>query len=126
MKRCWFGGVILVVLLALGLGVTWLMGWCNEPVSQCLDRAAEAALAEDWEKTEALTGEAKDRWEKYWNLSAVFADHEPMEEIDGLFAQLEIYSSAGDNLSTAAVCAELSQRLEAMGDAHKGSWWNLL
>ena len=126
MKRCWFGLILLLVLL---LGCAWSSGYMSKvhsPVSETAMEAADFALEGDWGNAMTLAGRIRTQWENRWGIVAAFADHEPMEEIDGLFAQLEIYSRAGDNLSTAAVCAELSQRLEAMGDAHKGSWWNLL
>lgn len=126
MKRCWFGAALLAVLLIGGLITTWGMARCHMPVAEDLEQAAKAALAEDWEQEKALTGKARTQWGKYWNISATFADHKPMEEIDGLFAQLEIYEQARDPVTAAAVCAELSRRLEAMSDAHEGSWWNLL
>ena len=126
MKRCWFALILLVALLLGSLWVTDYMADTHTPIAEAVGRAEEASLAGNWADARQELDSARASWDGKRKMIAVFADHEPMEEIDGLFAQLEIYSRAGDNLSTAAVCAELSQRLEAMGDAHKGSWWNLL
>ena len=54
-----------------------------------------------------------------------FADHTPMEEIDALFAQVEVYAAAREETDFAAGCAALSRKVEAMGLAHGASWWNL-
>lgn len=126
MKRCWFGAILLLILLAVGLLATWGMNAWHDPISDDLERAAEAALDEEWHRAEQLTARARKRWEKHWNFSAAFADHEPMEEIDAAFAQLEIYSQARDQVSLAAACAALARQVEAMGDAHGLTWWNLL
>lgn len=126
MKRCWFGFFLLILLLGTGLAVTWGMNACHDPISRDLERAAEAALAEDWGKAEKLVDRAEDRWEDCWKFSATFADHEPMEEIDAAFAQLEVYWKARDPVSLAAICGALARQVEAMGDAHEMGWWNLL
>lgn len=126
MKRCWFGLGLLIVLLAGSIFVTWHMGRSHEPMAEAVTQAAERALTGDWGNAEALAGKARASWEKNWGISAAFADHEPMEEINGLFAQLEVYAASRDSLGYAAVCAQLRTALEAMGDAHGFVWWNLL
>ena len=52
--------------------------------------------------------------------------HTPMEEIDALFAQVEVYAAAREEAEFAAGCAELSRRMEAMANAHGAQWWNVL
>ena len=49
-----------------------------------------------------------------------------MDEVDALFAEMEIYARTGEQPHFAACCKELAQRLEAIADAHKFSWWNVL
>ena len=126
MKRCWIGVVCLVLLLMGGLYVDRVMGRSHAPVSQDLDRAAECAMADDWTGAEAFADRARENWEKNWHFSAAFADHEPMEEIDALFAQLLPYLLNQDAVSFSAVCRELARQVEAIGDAHNLNWWNLL
>ena len=53
------------------------------------------------------------------------ANHTPMEEIDALFAEVEVYAAAREETDFAAGCAALSRKMEAMGQAHGASWWNL-
>ena len=126
MKRGWFGAALLLVLLGLGIASSVLMGIFHEPLAQSLERAADLALAENWEKSQEIVEQAQEKWEKMWHFSATVSDHGPMEEIDALFAQLEIYQKSRDPVNFAAACASLSRQIEAMGDAHEISWWNLL
>ena len=126
MKRCWFGLGLLIFLLAGGLLVTWAMDASYRQLADKLEQAEGAALAEDWTGAEELLGSAREIWQEKWRFSAAFADHEPMEEIDGLFAQGKIYLRCRDPEALAAVCGELAQRTKAMGEAHWLTWWNLL
>lgn len=126
MNRCYFGGVLLILLLIAGLLTTWAISRCQEPVARDLEQASEAALQEEWEQTGALIQNAEAQWQRCWRFSASLADHGPMESIDGLFAQLSSYLHSRDATAVAAVCAELARQVEAITDAHSPSWWNLL
>lgn len=126
MKRCWFGFGLLVGLLILGLLVTGAMTRNHEAVAARLDLAAAAAAAEDWAGAEEQLRAARQKWERDWHFSAAFADHEPMEDIDGLFAQSEIYLRSRNPEALAATCAQLARMTAAMGEAHAFNWWNLL
>lgn len=126
MKRGWFGLMLLVLLLAGGCLSSYCMARWNEPLEGILEQAAVQAQAGNWEQAEVLSGEARRRWEKHWHISAAFADHGPMEEIDGLFAQLELYGQRQETISYAALCRVLARELGAIGEAHVPNWWNLL
>lgn len=126
MKRSWFGAGLLLLILILGIAVTWLMSRYHSPISLQMDQAAACAEREDWEQTLQYTVSARDNWERHRKFSASFSDHEPMEEIDRLFAELEIWLKAEDAEHCASVCAQLSKAAEAMVDAHAFVWWNLL
>ena len=126
MKRGWIGLGLLLILLVAGLLVTGHMGRNHRKISRELDMAAAHALAGDWEEALEETRDAWEDWEEGWHFSAAFADHEPMEEIDALFAQLEAYRKTRDAVAFAAVCRQLAKQVEAMGDAHQLNWWNLL
>lgn len=126
MKRAKIGTWLLIFLLVIGAVSSWGMVRFTEPLGEALEAAADAALREDWDRAEALAGQARARWEKYWNFCAVFADHEPMENINGLFAQLEVYAQNRDTQVFAAACAQLSEDTAAIGEAHSFTWWNLL
>lgn len=126
MKRCWFGGALLILLLAAGLAVTISMARCHEPIARELDQAAQYALESDWEQALRCADRAAQRWEAHRKFSAAFSDHAPMEEIDRLFAELEIWRNAQDPQHFAAASAQLSQAARAMADAHAVDWWNVL
>ena len=126
MNRSRIGAWLLTALLIVGFASSWAMVRFSEPIGENMARAGEAALRGDWAEAEALAGWSRDRWEKYRDFCAAFGDHEPMENIDGLFAQLEIYRQSRDGQNFAALCAQLSQDTEAIGEAHSLTWWNLL
>ena len=109
MKRLWVGILLLLVLLAGTLAVTVAMDRIYAPMVEALE-------AGDLEAAEERYG----RWRQ---LTAAFADHGPMEEMDALFARAEI---CGDKQERRALCAELAQRAKAMSNAHSPTWWNLL
>ena len=126
MKRGWIGAGLLAALLVSGLLVTWRMDKCHTQMAADLDRAAGYALTEDWEQAAFYAQQARNDWEKGWRFSAAFADHEPMEDIDSMLSQLRVYAAAEDRVSFAAVCAQLSRQVEAIGQAHGLTWRNLL
>ena len=126
MKRVWIGAAILILLLTGGLLVTRHMGCTHREISRELERAALFAQAGNWEEAGDETEDAYEDWQAHWRFSAAFADHAPMEEIDALFAQLEAYRTARDGVSFAAVCRQLAKQVNALGDAHGLTWWNLL
>ena len=126
MKRSKIGFWLLLVLLAMGMVSSWGMVRLTDPVGRAMEAASEAVLRSDWESAQTLALQARESWEKNWNLCAVFADHTPMENINGLFAQLEIYARSGDAQNFAAVCAQLREDTKAIGEAHSFTWWNLL
>lgn len=126
MKRSWFGTALLILILVFGIAVTWLMDRYHTPIAQQLKQAAVYAENAQWEQTRQYTASARSRWEQHRKFSASFADHEPMEEIDRLFAELEIWLQAEEAEHCASICAQLSKAVEAMVDAHAFVWWNLL
>ena len=126
MKRCWFGLALLVTLLAGGLLTSRSMVKIHGDISRTLETAADAAVREDWNAVRDSFAGAREEWERWWHFSAAFADHEPMEEIDSLFAQGEVCLRLGEGAELGLVCAQLARQIRAMGDAHACTWWNLL
>ena len=126
MGKFLLGVSILLVFLALGLGVTAYADSTHAPITQDLQQAAQFSLSGDLAAATALSNQAKDRWESHWHLVAVFSDHAPMDEIDGLFAQLELYGKVSRHQDFAATAARISALVEAMAEAHRPTWWNLL
>jgi len=126
MVRGWFGLAILIAFLLLGFLTAGVMDNAHLPTEKLLAQAAEKTLAGDFDGAVALGMEAKNRWDKHWNGTATVADHSPMDDVDSLFAEMEIYAATEEKPHFAAVCQELSQRIQAVAGAHRFSWWNIL
>lgn len=125
MKRMWIGVGLLVLVLVSGILATNFMEG-HTPGAADLNRAAKLALEEQWDTAEAFAGRAERDWQKKRPVTACFTEHEPMEAIDGMFAQLEVYAKARDAVAYSGTCAYLAAQLEAMGEIHKFTLWNLL
>ncbi len=126
MKRFWIGLIHLAVLLALGIFTTVAMDRVHSSLSLELSQAGAAASEGNWLRAADLVRQAKDHWEQCRGAIAAAASHEPMEEIDSLFDQAEIYLAHRDQLGFVLCCASLRCRMQAMGEAHAISWRSLL
>lgn len=126
MGRFLLGIGLLILLFAAGIWVAFFMDALHTPISDTLEKAAQQAVSGEWEQSISLARQAREYWEHHWHLTAAVADHTPMDEIDGLFAQADIYASQGAVTEFAAYCARLAKRIEAIEDAQGLTWWNLL
>ncbi len=124
--RFYLGICLLAVFLILGVFVAFSMDAAAAPIAQQLEQASQDALSGDMEKSIALAESAKNGWYDHWKCFAMVADHSPMDEIDGLFSEMEVYARSADSVHFSACCAQLSELVEAMADAHRFTWWNLL
>lgn len=125
-KRFWSGVGVLVLLLGLGIWVAKSMESTHEAVASHLEQAAREVLSGDTEKGAQALETARQLWQQRRPLTAAVADHAPMEEIDSIFSQLDSYAAAGDRVSFAAWCSRAARLVEAIGEAHKLTWQNLL
>ena len=125
-KRFYFGMGILLFFLILGLLVSWGMQEAVRPVTQQLQQAAEAAHSGETARAARLAQQARDLWDDRWGGMALAADHEPMDEIDGLFAQIVFFAHVRDGQQLGACCARVAELVEAMAEAHALSWRNVL
>ncbi len=126
MARGWFGVGLLVVFLILGFVVSAAVSSAHLPTKDLLEQAAEKTLSGEFEQGVALASEAKARWERHWNATATVADHSPMEDVDALFSEMEVYARTGEEPHFAACCKELAKRLKAVAEAHSFNWQNVL
>lgn len=126
MNRFWLGITLAAVLLVAGIWVGSYMNSTGSAICDTLEAAAEEALSGDWQTASDLVTNAHNNWDKVWHTVATVADHSPMDEIDGLFAQLNIYAQAQDRWEFSAYCQRISQLILAVGEAHSFNWWNLL
>ena len=126
MNRLWFGVLLLVLFLGMGIAAAVILDHVQQPVVQALEQAAQQVLLEVPESGVRLAEKAKKHWDKNWYGIAAIALHGPMEEIDSLFAMLPVYAQSGQWTSFAACCARLSKLVDAIGEAQGLSWWSLL
>lgn len=126
MKRFWLGTSLLIFFLALGLVVSVAMDSAHLEIAEDLETASSLVLEESFSQGWALAKKAQSRWQACWSWTAAVADHAPMDEIDGLFAQLTAFEDPEDKVHYAATCAQLAQLVEAMAQAHRLSLENLL
>ncbi len=121
MKRCWFGGALLVLILGAGLIASLSLGRFQRELARDLAQAAQITGA-DRDRAQILAEEAKEKWDSRRTLTAVLSDHEPMEEIEEHFSLLNPEAEAEDFRET---CLRLSARLKALGEAQLPTWENL-
>ena len=125
-KQFWAGVFLLTALLAGTLGIGLEMEWIYTPAQTQLTQASQLALAGQEQQAQLLAQQAKSRWERFRKISAVVADHTPMDEIDKLFEEMRIYAQEQETPHFAASCAQLARLLQGMADAHSPTWWNLM
>ena len=117
---------LLLVLLLLGLLSGWYLERQHRDLARQLEDSAWLALSGQMSNARQEVQTAQAKWEKGRSLLAALGDHTPMEDIDGLFAELQIYGAAGEKTEFARTCSALSSQMAAMGNAYKLSWWNIL
>ena len=120
------GFALLVALLLGGLFSSWDMSRRHDGIARTLEEGTWLALSGQWENARNAAEKARQEWGRGRHHRAAFADHTPLEEIDGLFAELMVYAAVGERAEFARTCAALEERLDALGDAHRASWWNIL
>lgn len=126
MKRIWIGVALLGVILFTGLWAGSRMRRIHTPCAIDLERAAACAMAEDWAGATELTQQARQLWKRNWKFSAAIAHHQPMDEIDALFEELEIYRAREETAAYCASCMYLSERVRDLSNSFRLNWWNLL
>ena len=126
MKRLWLGAGLLLLFLLLGILLTFSFSRIHRPMADTLGSAAKQALEGQWEAACADARNARERWEKYRNFTAAVADHAPLEEMDALFSQIEVYIRMNWQGEFAALCMQLSQMAAAMEESQALTWWTLL
>ena len=126
MKRLWIGIGLLAAIMIAGFWTSSRMADIHIATSDILKDSVREAQAGQWEQVDRLAEKAQSCWKKSWNFSATMADHTVLDEIDGLFAQADIYRKNRTDVEYAATCAQLATAIEALQESHRLSWWNLL
>ena len=126
MNRLWIGVAVLVLFLGLGLGSMLLLERFQETMTEALEASADAVLAGDPDTGMEKARQARAFWEKYRKGLAAVSSHEPMEDMEDLFARLAVYQQTGDWTAYAVCCVRLAELSEAIAEAQGCSWWSLL
>ena len=126
MRRFWLGLGLILGLLAGGIFLSWKFTEIHAPLAEKLTRAAEAARESDLSAANTWLEEARQDWEQARTFSAAVTDHEPMEEMESLFAEARYFGLAGDTEELAAACGRLAALSRAIAESQKINWWNLL
>lgn len=126
MNRLHLGIALLAVLLAAGIATTCLFHHIFTPLSQTLEDAGNQALAGSWEQARDLAQQAHEKWLRCRDITAAAADHAPLEQMEQLFSNLQVYQALELRSEFAAICAQLAQMATAMEEAQAVHWWSLL
>ena len=126
MNRLWIGIGLLVILLAFGIGLLWGSSVFFKEFSAQLEQAGEMALAGNWPDAEKKVTISREQWERWHYFWAAFTDHEPVEQIQNLFSQLEVYHQRRLEVDFATVCGNLAHVAEAIEESHGLKWWSVL
>lgn len=126
MKRFWIGLGLLALVLVLGIWVGGAMLRLHMPITMDLEQAAAYAEAGHWAASEALYARAKSRWDAGRNRIAAIYNHQPLDEIDARFRELEVFLSRREVTACRAGCVYLAERLRDLSDSFRISWENLL
>ncbi len=119
MSRFRIGVGILAALLGLCIWAQARMGAIQEPIAQEIAQAEALAAGEDWPQAAAMVAKARGEWEGNRTFLASLADHQPLEDIESLFAALETYGARQDQTEFRAACQELSRRILAVKEAQE-------
>ena len=119
MSRFRIGAGLLVLLLVVCVWSQLRMSQIQKPIAAEVAQAEDYAAREDWPAAAAAVSEAKAAWEENHTFVASLADHQPMEDIESLFAMLEAYAEERDGTEFRAACQDLTRRILAVKEAHE-------
>lgn len=126
MSRLWIGIGLMVVLLAMGIGLLWGSSVFFKEFSEQMEQAGDLAMAGNWAAAEKKVAQNRGKWEKWRFFWSSFTDHEPVEQMQSLFSQLEVYRQRQLQVDFATVCRNLAHVAEAIEESHGLKWWSIL
>ncbi len=121
-KHFYMGLLLLVVLLALCVTAALQAENSLLPICQTLQQASIRAQQGQPEQAAALVEKAQLAWQRQRDLTSVYGDQSPIEEVNSLFSQLEY----AEEEAFAARCRELACCLQAIADAQTLRWHSFL
>ena len=126
MGRLWIAVGILIILLALGIGMLLGSQSFFGELEENLKQAGHLALEGNWSAATEMAEKCRLQWESCRRFWSAFTDHEPVEEMQNLFAQLKIYEKRQLEVDFAILCQHLSHLAEAIDESHNLKWWSVL
>ena len=126
MNRLWIGVGLLAVLLAMGVGMLLVSLNFNEEFSESLEQAGQFAMSGNWTAAEKQLAVGKEKWQTYRRFWASSTDHEPVEQVQNLFSQLELFQARRLEVEFASACRALVNLAEAIDESHSLRWWSIL
>ena len=125
-KRFYLGLGILIFFLVFGFFLHIAFSRIHTPIAEGFDAAVAAVSRGDLELGISLARQAAERWQNYRSVTAAVADHTPMDEIDSLMAEMEVFARFQDGEHFSAVCAQLAHLVRSVYDTHRLIWMNIL
>ena len=119
MTRFRIGAGLLLVLLVLCFWSQVRMTKLQKPIAALVLQAETSAAGEDWPGAAGSISRAREEWEDHRTFVAALADHQPLEDIECLFAMLASYAREQDETEFQAACADLSRRILAVKEAQE-------
>ena len=126
MNRLWIGIAIMILFLAMGLGLLWGSNTFFQSFSRDMEQISAHALGANWADADKLLEKCQQKWETYRHFWASFTDHAPMEQMDTLLSQLDVYRRRQLGVEFAVVCNNISHLAQAIDESHSLCWWSVL
>jgi len=126
MNRLWIGVGLLLVILAVGFGFLWGSQRFYGELGDNLEQAGQLALEGNWTAATEKTRQSRQAWSRHHHFWSAFTDHEPIEDVQNLLSQLELYAQQRLSVDFAGVCFRLSHLAEAINESHHLKWWSIL
>lgn len=119
MSRFRIGLALLLVLIGVCLFSQLRMATIQKPIAQQISQAEKYAAREDWLKAAHAVTDARNAWEEHRTFVSALADHQPLEDIECLFAMLDTYAEEQDETEFRAACQDLHRRILAVKEAQE-------
>ena len=119
MSRFRIGLGLLIVLFAVCLFSQLRMAAIQKPIAEQISQAEIYAAQGDWLKAAVKLEKAKKNWEAHRTFVSALADHQPLEDIECLFAMLNTYAEQQDETEFRAACQDLHRRILAVKEAQE-------
>ena len=126
MNRLWIGVGLLAVLLAASVGMLFVSRDFNKEFTHDLEQAGHSAMAGNWTAAEKQLAKSREKWQTYQRFWASSTDHEPVEQMQNLFSQLELFQARRLEVEFASACRALVNLAEAIDESHGLRWWSVL